>query len=185
MPKSLACAISIAAASLGCSGNQQPPESPQAPTESVEVASEVASRVEPTAGNTAHGEVQLEAVGDNAVRVSVSIEEAAPGLHGVHIHQFDDCSADDASSAGGHFNPQGFEHALPPQAARHLGDLGNIEIGADGSGTLEVVVEDASLDPDSPYSFLGRALIVHADEDTGEGDSGEAGARVACAEISS
>jgi Cu-Zn family superoxide dismutase len=149
------------------------------------VPQQLASRVQPTTGNTVVGEVQLEPVGDNAVKVSVHLEGATPGLHGVHIHQFNDCSAADGTSAGGHFNPQGFEHALPPQAARHLGDLGNIEIQEDGTGELEVIIEDASLDPDSPYSFLGRALIVHAGEDTGSGKAGEAGDRVGCAELSS
>jgi Cu-Zn family superoxide dismutase len=101
----------------------------------------------------------------------------------VHVHRIGDCSAPDASSAGPHFNPEGHEHALPPRDARHLGDLGNMLVRADGTGRLEIVVEGATLERDDPHSLLNRAIIFHAEQDTGEGESGEAGGRLACGEI--
>lgn len=58
----------------------------------------------PTAGNTAAGTVTFTQSGDK-VTVSAKVTGLAPGGHGFHIHEKGDCSAPDAMSAGGHFNP--------------------------------------------------------------------------------
>ncbi|HVZ34010.1 MAG TPA: superoxide dismutase family protein, partial [Polyangiaceae bacterium] len=102
---------------------------------------------------------------------------------GIHVHEKGDCSAADGSSAGGHFNPAGAPHALPANAPHHLGDWGNINVGADGKGTLEIVVPGASLKEGDPNSYLGRAIIVHEKVDDGGQPTGNAGGRIGCAEI--
>ncbi len=118
------------------------------------------------------------------VHVKVLVRDAEPGLHGVHIHEVADCSAPDGKSAGGHFNPAENPHGIPDKAdEHHLGDLGNITIDSDGSGTLEHAVRYADLSEGGEMSFRGRGLIVHADPDTGEQPTGGSGARVACAEL--
>lgn len=141
---------------------------------------EVASR----SGSALVGMAELTEVAEG-LKVVVRVDQIEPGLHGVHIHEKADCSAEDASSAGDHFNPEGHDHGLPTVAdQRHLGDLGNMGATApDGKGLLEIVVPGANLKPDDPHSFLNRALVIHADEDTGAQPSGGAGARVGCAEI--
>src|SRR5262245_10479807 len=58
------------------------------------------------------------------VQVAVTVMGAPPGMHGLHIHETGDCSAPDAMSAGGHWNPSMHMHAAPGPMA-HLGDLGN------------------------------------------------------------
>ena len=73
----------------------------------------------------------------------------------------------DGASAGGHFNPGGHQHALPTGNLRHLGDLGNITVGADGKGTLEILATGANLKDGDPSSFLGRAVIIHEKKDDG------------------
>ena len=46
-----------------------------------------------------------------AVRAHVELHGLVPGSeHGFHIHDKGDCSAPDAMSAGGHFNPGGAPH---------------------------------------------------------------------------
>ena len=95
----------------------------------------------------------------DGVRVTVRVAGAPPGLLATHIHENGDCSAADAKSAGEHFNPAKKEHGLPPGEERHLGDLGNIEVKADGTGSTEIVVRGASLQAGDPSSFLGRAII--------------------------
>ena len=101
------------------------------------------------------------------------------GSHGFHIHEFGDCSAPDGTSAGGHFNPSGEPHAGPKDAARHTGDLGNVEAGKDGTATLEYV--DAKAAFDGPNSILGRGVIVHEKvDDLKTQPTGNAGARLAC-----
>ena len=94
------------------------------------------------------------------VKTEVWIENATPGTHGLHIHEKGDCSAPDATSAGGHFNAAGHPHAAPADQARHNGDLGNIEVGADGKGHLEITSDLLTVSP-GPDSVVGRSVIFH------------------------
>jgi superoxide dismutase, Cu-Zn family len=119
------------------------------------------------------------------VRVNVEIAGVAPGQLATHIHENGDCSAPDAKSAGEHFNPESKPHGLPPGDAHHLGDLGNIVVNDDGTGSTEVVVKGASLEAKDPSSFLGRAIIVHEKQDDGGQPSGNAGERIGCGVITS
>lgn len=117
------------------------------------------------------------------VKVVLALENVSPGDHGAHVHEKGDCSAPDAASAGGHFNPGSHPHALPTGSPRHLGDLGNITIGKDGRGTLEIVAAGANLKDSDPSSFMGRSIIVHEKKDDGGQPTGNAGGRIGCAEI--
>jgi Cu-Zn family superoxide dismutase len=120
------------------------------------------------------------------VKVVLAIDNVSPGEHGTHVHEKGDCSAADGASAGGHFNPASNPHALPTATTpRHLGDLGNINVGADGKGTLEIVIPGANLKDGDPNSFVGRAIIVHEKTDDGGQPTGNAGGRIGCAEIKS
>jgi Cu-Zn family superoxide dismutase len=47
--------------------------------------------------------------------------------HGFHIHTLGDISAADGAGTGGHYNPTTKIHAIPTDADRHVGDLGNIQ----------------------------------------------------------
>jgi Cu-Zn family superoxide dismutase len=117
------------------------------------------------------------------VQVTAELENAPPGEHGFHVHQKADCSAPDATSAGGHFAPRGNPHGLPSDDEHHLGDLGNIEVGKDGTGSKTILAENANLKPGDEHSFLGRALMVHAKPDDGGQPTGNAGARIGCGKI--
>jgi Cu-Zn family superoxide dismutase len=117
------------------------------------------------------------------VSVSLALENVPPGEHGAHVHEKGDCSAPDAASAGGHFNPASHPHALPASSPRHLGDLGNINIGADGKGTIDILAPGANLKPNDPSSFLGKAIIIHEKKDDGGQPTGNAGGRIGCAPI--
>jgi len=117
------------------------------------------------------------------VRVVLNVDNAKPGKQAVHVHELGDCSVIAGKSMGEHFAPGHKEHALPDREKRHLGDLGNIEIGPDGKGTLSIVAPRASLKPDDSYSFLGKALVVHASNDKGTQPSGDSGPPVACGVI--
>src|SRR5215470_13680587 len=65
-----------------------------------------------TAGNNVSGTVTFTGVADG-VHVHAEIAGLTPGKHGFHVHEFGDCSAADASSAGAHFNPTNQPHAGP------------------------------------------------------------------------
>jgi Cu-Zn family superoxide dismutase len=136
----------------------------------------------PTAGNKVSGTVTFTPVPDG-VRVHAEIAGLTPGKHGFHVHEFGDCSAADASSAGGHFNPTNQPHAGPDAAQRHVGDMGNIDADASGKATLDYVDRHMSLSKDQT-SVIGRAVIVHAKpDDLKSQPSGDAGARIACGVI--
>jgi len=113
-------------------------------------------------------------------RVEVTISGATPGVHGLHIHEKGDCSSPDATSAGGHFNSAGNPHAAPTDAKHHNGDLGNIEIGADGKGTLKIETDMLTVTP-GPNSVVGKAVIFHEKaDDLKTQPTGNAGARYGC-----
>jgi Cu-Zn family superoxide dismutase len=132
----------------------------------------------PTEGSNVNGTVVFAEV-DGGVQVIAELQGLSPGNHGFHIHEFGDCSAPDATSAGGHFNPMGSPHAGPEDAVRHAGDLGNILAGSDGKARLEWV--DPVLRLSGQDSVVGRAVVVHAGEDDlASQPSGNAGPRVAC-----
>jgi len=132
----------------------------------------------PTKGNSVSGIVRFEAV-EGGVRVVADVTGLTPGKHGFHIHEFGDCSSDDGSSAGGHFNPNGMPHSMPSSEQRHVGDLGNIEADKDGKAHLDYV--DTMISFSGKNSIVGRGVIVHEKEDDLKTQpTGAAGARVAC-----
>lgn len=118
------------------------------------------------------------------LRVDLKVEQAPPGTHGLHIHQYGDC-ADAGNKAGGHYNPVGVTHGFLPSdgaAKAHPGDLGNIEVGPEGSGALSLVLPEVSLSA-GRYPVAGRAIILHERADDFGQPTGNAGGRIACGPI--
>ncbi|MFK8004458.1 MAG: superoxide dismutase family protein [Polyangiales bacterium] len=150
------------------------------PTDVVPAA--VTATVSATEGNTVNGTVSFtQESGEVVVRVALTGFE--PGTrHGFHVHETGDCSAPDGTSAGGHFNPDGHDHALPDSDVRHAGDLGNVEADANGNVNTEFRFTDLHLDGE--HGIGGRAVILHASADDGGQPTGNAGPRVACGVIS-
>ena len=136
----------------------------------------------PTASNKVSGTVTFTEVADG-VQVQAEITGLSPGKHGFHVHEFGDCSASDLASAGGHFNPTNKPHAGPDAAARHVGDMGNVEADASGTAKLNYVDHEISLTNDQ-RSVIGRSVIVHAKaDDLKSQPAGDSGARIACGVI--
>jgi len=135
----------------------------------------------PTARNSVEGQVTFSTAA-GGVKVNAHITGLKPGMHGLHIHEFGDCTAPDGTSAGGHFNPTADPHGAPTDAKRHAGDMGNIEANAEGVADLEYI--DARLSFEGEGSILGRGVIVHAGvDDFKTQPTGGAGGRVACGVI--
>jgi superoxide dismutase, Cu-Zn family len=131
-------------------------------------------------GSQVMGTVTFTQVGDT-VQVVADVTGLTPGKHGFHIHEFGDCSAADASSAGGHFNPMKKPHGAPDAAERHAGDLGNLE--ADSTGKAHLELKDNMLKLSGENSILGRGVIVHEKVDDWSQPTGNAGGRLACGVI--
>src|SRR5258705_172220 len=139
--------------------------------------------LKPTAGQVAAGTVTFTQSGDK-VRVEGNISGLSPGVHGIHIHEKGDCSAPDATSAGGHFNPSSKSHGGTSGAERHGGDLGNLTADNFGNAVLKVDVEGITAAPGAPNSVVGRGLIVHADADDFKTQpTGNSGKRISCGVI--
>lgn len=134
----------------------------------------------------AAGTVTFTQEGDK-VRAVIEVSGVSPGPHGIHVHEKADCSAPDFSSAGGHWNPSGQQHACPPAGERHPGDLGNIEVKEDGTGRSELTLEHVSLNVslgEGPQSLVGKSVVLHeGKDDCASQPSGESGGRLACAVI--
>lgn len=135
----------------------------------------------PTLGNNVSGTVTFTRVKEG-VRVVADLQGLSLGKHGMHIHEFGDCSANDGTSAGGHFNPGGESHGGPMDSMRHEGDMGNIEANASGIAHLDYI--DKAISFDGPDSVIGRSIIVHRDADDFKTQpTGNSGPRVACGVI--
>lgn len=120
-----------------------------------------------------------------ATLVKGRITGLSEGEHGFHIHEFGDLSKG-CESAGGHYNPDNVEHG--DLKSGHVGDLGNIT--ANSNGIAEFTIKAERIDLIGERSVVGRAVVVHKDEDDlGKGGdeeslkTGNAGDRLACGVI--
>ncbi len=115
-----------------------------------------------------------------AVHIVVDVNNAPEGVHAVHLHEKGDCAAPDASSAGGHFNPTHMSHGSPDSPNHHAGDFGNMTVGNDGHGHLELDSTILTIAP-GEMSVSGHAVVVHANaDDMTTQPTGNAGGRIGC-----
>jgi len=148
---------------------------------SAQEAKKAIAVLHPTSGSQVMGTVTFTKT-DDGVQIVADVTGLTPGKHGFHIHEFGDCSAPDAMSAGGHFNPTHKPHGGPDSAERHAGDLGNLEAEASGKAHLEW--KDKMMKLSGETSVLGHAVIVHEKEDDLKSQPvGNAGGRLACGVI--
>jgi Cu-Zn family superoxide dismutase len=137
--------------------------------------------LQPSSNSKVTGTVTFTKSGDE-VKVVADITGLTPGKHGFHIHEFGDCTAPDAMSAGGHFNPSKHDHGAPDVTDRHDGDMGNIE--ADSSGKAHLDYTDKVMKLSGPTSIIGHSVIVHEKvDDLKTQPTGDSGARLACGVI--
>lgn len=134
--------------------------------------------------------IEYEFATQKLVKIVVTLagdpEKLKPGLHAVHIHEKGTCEGE-FKCAGGHFDPGPAGNSDPDvNHPFHAGDLPNIEINAEGKGTLEAVTTRVTLS-EGPLCILsgeGSALMIHANPDPyhgGEHGSGVSGGpRLVC-----
>jgi superoxide dismutase, Cu-Zn family len=136
----------------------------------------------PTAGYATSGTVTFTQKGDK-VTVAAKLSGLAPGGHGFHIHEKGDCSAPDAMSAGGHFNPSGKPHGAPDTSDHHAGDMAMLQADASGNATLTADLAGVSIGSGAG-DIVGKSVIVHKDgDDYKTQPTGNSGARVGCGVI--
>jgi len=140
------------------------------------------AKLEARSGSTVGGVVMLKAMGDRLL-VEARVSGLTPGEHGFHVHESGDCSAPDAASAKGHFNPDGKGHGHHHGSERHAGDLPNLVADASGNASYKAEVPQLKLGHGT-HNIVGRSLVVHADPDDYKSQpAGNSGKRVACGTI--
>lgn len=148
------------------------------PVENGSSAAESATATLTRADGSAAGSAVATATADG-LAVTVSVTGITPGEHGVHVHMTGKCDAPGFTTAGGHWNPASTQHGLNNPQGAHAGDMPNLTVADDGSGTLTFTLRSGTmaqlLDAD------GSAFVVHAGKDDQKTDpSGDSGDRIAC-----
>lgn len=152
------------------------------------------------AGPGIKGEAKLHEEYEGRVRITVRVEGTAdskltPGRHAIHIHETGSCEP--FSAAKGHFdgnvdpqvNPDA--HVSPGLGNHpyHLGDLPNLSVQADRTGSLYTVTSRVTLSEGLTTLFDndGSAFILHELEDKYLPDppakDAPGGSRIACGVI--
>lgn len=163
----------------GGSGDEAPaPAAPEPPA----AARTATATLEAKSGSSLTGSATFTQVGD-AVRLELHVNGAPDGEHAVHIHERGDCSAEDGTSAGGHWNPAGVDHGQWGHPPHHLGDIGNMTV-ADGHGMISLENAPWTIGDGGPSDVVGKAVIVHAGvDDFKTQPTGAAGGRIGCGVI--
>lgn len=141
--------------------------------------------VDPKSNSNVSGTIVFMQI-NNRVYMEAELEGLTPGTHAIHLHEKADCSAEDGTSTGGHWNPTFAPHgAWGDETGYHKGDIGNFEVGADSLGSISFDTDQWCIGcEDETKNILGKAVIVHqgADDFVSQ-PSGAAGARISCAAV--
>ena len=167
--------LSLTAATLGACST--PPPRDAVPQDRIASATLVGR-----SGAAVTGVVSFQSRG-RRVFIDARVTGLPAGAHGFHIHEKGDCSANDASSAGGHFNPAGRAHGHPEGENRHAGDLPNLVANRSGYANYAGELNLLQIDEGSS-GILGRSVVIHADpDDYSSQPAGNSGKRIACGVI--
>jgi len=126
----------------------------------------------------------------SGVKVTLQVQKLAQGEHMVHLHENGKCEAPDFKSAGNHFDPKrslmdnSHDHRLHHMHNKHhhhthykhedmkhgvdqhqpAGDLPNIMVQQDGTGTLTATLSELTLGTghNSLLKKGGTAIVIHA-----------------------
>lgn len=136
--------------------------------------------LESRSGSSAKGTVNFVWQG-NDVLVTGNFTGLKPNSEqGFHVHEKGDCSAPDATSAGGHFNPDTKSHGMPGSGSNHAGDMPNIKSDANGNASYSAKLNGFAVNSSS-NGILGRSVVVHRDPDDYKSQpAGNSGPRIAC-----
>ena len=120
------------------------------------------------------------------VQIEISLSGAESRPTAVHLHSVGDCSAEDATSSGGHWNPTQENHGKWGDPPFHSGDIGNIKVDESGKGKLTLIDQYNRWSIGGPpeTNVIGRAVVVHQGmDDMTSQPSGAAGKRTGCGPI--
>lgn len=188
----------LASALLTLGGCASTADSPSSDASTATPAATAGPSATPAAASVASATANMSAASGSLVSGKLTLRPVANGVQvsgqiggmtanrpqAFHIHEKGDCSAADASSAGGHFNPTAQPHGRASHGAHHLGDNDNLVSNGEGVVTVNTVFQGVTLGGGGANDVVGKAIVVHAaaDDYTSQ-PAGNAGARVACGVI--
>lgn len=176
---------------VGCKNEKKEADSLEELTESVEVEEvkeapkTLSVMMESKSGSNAIGQVVFTEE-NGVVKMDAKFEGLTEGTHAIHIHEKADCSADDGTSTGGHWNPTHERHGKWGDAeGYHKGDIGNMVADANGMAKISMETDEWCIGcDDENKNIVGKAIIVHDGEDDFVSQpTGDAGGRVSCGGI--
>lgn len=146
---------------------------------------EIRVEIEAKSGSDLEGEAVF--VQENGeVTLTANFSGLSEGTHAIHLHENADCSAEDGTSAGGHWNPTFEDHGKwGDETGYHKGDIGNFEVDADGNGSITFTTDEWCIGcDDDTKNIIGTSLIVHdGTDDYTSQPAGNAGTRIGCGVI--
>ncbi|MGY8523729.1 superoxide dismutase family protein [Paracidovorax citrulli] len=139
--------------------------------------------LQPKSGTSTQGTVTFTQHGSH-VMVLADVTGLPPNsVHGFHVHEKGDCSAPDAMSAGGHFNPSNKPHGSIANPQHHAGDMPNLTSDASGRARASFHLTDITVTPGA-NSVVDRAVVVHTGPDDYQTQpTGNSGGRIACGTV--
>ena len=151
--------------------------------ETARAHAQISSLKADTAGS---GRAEFVETADNKVEMSLTLkfEKLANKSVAVHFHEHGACG-DDGNEAHGHWNPTGEAHGQWNSSTFHSGDIGNIQLDAQGNGSVTLSSDRWTIGGDEKTNILGRAIIVHSGvDDYTTQPTGNSGSRIGCGVIS-
>ncbi len=107
---------------------------------------------EPKSGSQITGTATFDEA-NGSTTVAISAKALAPGKHAVAIHEKGDCTGANAAAVGNRFQPGGDHDA---------GLLGEMQVGADGMGTMKVTTNKLTVVP-GDKSVMGKSIVISGD----------------------
>ena len=122
--------------------------------------------------------------GQVKLTLNIDVPKMANKTVAVHIHEHGSCG-DMGKEAHGHWNPTQATHGKWGSDNFHRGDIGNVDLNAEGKGTLELETDLWSISgSDSTKNIINKAIIVHGSKDDFTTQpTGNAGSRIGCGVI--
>jgi Cu-Zn family superoxide dismutase len=176
----LTLAATVAAALLSACAATSEPQPRRAVVELRAVDPPQSSASAPLAGELRFREWKDTVVVSGQVQnLTTETRHRLPG-HAVHIHE-GDCSAPNAGSIGGIFNPTNKRHSMP--GGGMVGDLPMLRANPEGVAVMEDFLSP-KIKLDGPDSVIGKVVVIHRDsDDWAIQPDGNAGPVIACGVI--
>lgn len=137
------------------------------------------------ADTSINGTARFQQMEDGRIKMTLNLSVPAKAGQSVavHIHEHGNCG-DTAKHAGGHWNPTNVAHGKWGSAAFHSGDIGNVTLDAQGTGSMELDTDLWSIGGDAGKNILNKTLVVHGGvDDYSSQPSGNSGTRIGCGVI--